>query len=161
MIYRQLVLVPLKWLKGLSPASQILLSPTVSYIWNDDPQKEVKILAQIMASTLWCCRFPNQYFFYDLSNLLSMSLWIHRHAVTSDEMLFQAFWTLRDANLLQLHHVKMLANNVTGNLWSTYHSTEVKWKDVIRAISKPEPFDYQDNYQRHIESTCNLVHVTR
>lgn len=89
-----------------------------------------------------------------------MSLWIHRHAVTSDEMLFQAFRTLSDANLLQLHRVKMLANNVAGNLWSAYHSTEVKWEDVNRAVSKPEPFDYQGDYQRRVESTCNLVHVT-
>lgn len=76
-------------------------------------------------------------------------------------MLFQAFRTFSDANLLQLHHVKVLANYVAWNLWSAYGSTEVKRKDVNRAISEPQPFDYQGDYQRRIESTCNLVRVTR
>lgn len=55
----------------------------------------------------------------------------------SDEMLFQVFRALGVAKPSWLHHVKMLANNVTGNVWSTCHSTEMKQKDV-RAIPKTE-----------------------
>lgn len=90
-----------------------------------------------------------------------MSLRVHRHNITaSDEMLFQIFRDLSDANLSWLHHVRMLASNVTGNLWSAFDIKELKQK-CVRQIIKPEPSDYQGDYEREIVSTCNIVHLTR
>lgn len=65
----------------------------------------------------------------------------------SDEMLFQVLRDVSDANPSWLHHVKMLVNNVTGNLWSAFHSKELKQKDV-KAISKLELSDYEGDYER-------------
>jgi len=64
-------------------------------------------------------------------------------------MLFQVFRHLSDANPSWLHHVETLASNVTGNLWSAFHSKEQKQKDV-RAIPKLEPSDYEGVYERQI-----------
>lgn len=44
-------------------------------------------------------------------------------------MLFQVFRELNCANPWWLYHVKMLANNVIGNLWRTFHSKELKQKE--------------------------------
>lgn len=74
--------------------------------------------------------------------------------------LLQVFRDLSDANPSWLHHVKVLANHVTGNLWRAFHSKELKQKDV-RAIPKPEPSDYQGDYERQIVSTCNFAHAPR
>lgn len=65
----------------------------------------------------------------------------------SDEMLFQVFRDISDENPSWLHHVKMLVNNVTGNLWSAFHGKELKQKDV-KALSKLEPSDYEGDYER-------------
>lgn len=65
----------------------------------------------------------------------------------SDEMLLQVFRDVSDANPSWLHHVKMLVNNVTGNLWNAFHGNELKQKDV-KAILKLEPFDCQGDYER-------------